>query len=75
MYMYILIFRNMDPVAQSDACPTCNQEVVGLILRYLSFVEIDHEIFSTVIFSHPLIQEGHLSLTGKRMGSEYWLTT
>ena len=32
-----------------------------------SFVEIDHEIFSTVILSLPLIQEGHLSVSGKRM--------
>ena len=32
-----------------------------------SFVEIDHEIFSTVILSLLLIQEGQLSVTGKRM--------
>ena len=32
-----------------------------------SFVEIDHEIFSTVIPSLPLIQEGQLSVSGKRM--------
>ena len=32
-----------------------------------SFVEIDHEIFSTVILSLPLIQEGHLSVSGQRM--------
>ena len=32
-----------------------------------SFVEIDHEIFSTVILSLPLIQEGQLSVSGKRM--------
>ena len=29
-------------------------------------VEIDHEIFSTVILSLPLIQEGQLSVSGKR---------
>ena len=29
--------------------------------RQHSFVEIDHEIFSTVILSLPLIQEGQLS--------------
>ena len=29
------------------------------------FVEIDHEIFSTVILSLPLIQEGQLSISGK----------
>ena len=34
-----------------------------------SFVEIDHEIFSTVILSLPLIQEGtcKLSVSGERM--------
>ena len=35
--------------------------------RQHSFVEIDHEIFSTVILSVPLIQEGQLSVSGKRM--------
>ena len=35
--------------------------------RQHSFVEIDHEIFSTVIPSLPLIQEGHLSVSGERM--------
>ena len=30
-------------------------------------MEIDDEIFSTVIFSLPLIQEGQLSVSGKRM--------
>ena len=35
--------------------------------RRHSFVEIDHEIFSTVILSLPLIQEGQLSVSGERM--------
>ena len=35
--------------------------------RQHSFVEIDHEIFSKVILSLPLIQEGQLSVSGKRM--------
>ena len=35
--------------------------------RQHSFVEIDHEIFSTVILSLPLIKEGQLSVSGKRM--------
>ena len=30
--------------------------------RQHSFMEIDHEIFSTVILSLPLIQEGQLSI-------------
>ena len=58
--------------------PTGDQEVagptaveVGNILscrgRQHSFVEIDHEIFSTVILSLPLIQEGQLSVSGERM--------
>ena len=35
--------------------------------RQHSFVEIDHEILSTVILSLPLIQEGQLSVCGERM--------
>ena len=35
--------------------------------RQHSFVEIDHAIFSTVILSLPLIQEGQLSVSGERM--------
>ena len=35
--------------------------------RQHTFVEIDHEIFSTVILSLPLIQEGQLSVSGERM--------
>ena len=35
--------------------------------RQHSFVEIDHGIFSTVILSLPLIQEGQLSVSGERM--------
>ena len=35
--------------------------------RQHSFVEIDHEIFSTVILSLSLIQEGQLSVSGKIM--------
>ena len=35
--------------------------------RQHSFVEIDHGIFSTAILSLPQIQEGQLSVSGKRM--------
>ena len=35
--------------------------------RKHSFVELDHEIFYTVILSLPLIQEGQLSVSGERM--------
>ena len=35
--------------------------------RQHTFVEIDHEIFSMVILSFQLIQEGQLSVSGKRM--------
>ena len=35
--------------------------------RQHSFMEIDNEIFSAVILSLPLIQEGQLSVSGERM--------
>ena len=55
-------------VAQLNACLTGDGR--GLDPRrgrQHSFVEIDHEIFSTVILSLPLIQEGQLSVSGERM--------
>ena len=57
-------------MAQLDGLLTSDQEVAGLILvgvRQHSFVEINHEIFSMVILSIPLIQEGQLSVSCKRM--------
>ena len=36
------------------------------VKQHSSF-EIDHEIFSTVILSLPLIQEGQLSVFGEKM--------
>ena len=36
-------------------------------LSAILFMEIDHEIFSMVNPSFPLIQEGQLSVSGKRM--------
>ena len=35
--------------------------------RQYSFVNIDLDIFSTIILSLPLIQEGQLSVSGKGM--------
>ena len=58
-------------VAQFDESPTSDQEVAGSAPsgRQHSFVEIDHELFSTVILSLSLIQEGQLSVSGERMCS------
>ena len=56
-------------MAQLDARPTSDQEVViqPQLDQQHSFMEIDHEIFSTDILSLPLIKEGQLSVSGKRM--------
>ena len=56
-------------MAQLDARPTGDQgsgfdPCRG---RQHSFMEIDHEIFSMVILSLLLIQEGQLSVSGERM--------
>ena len=52
-------------VALLDAHPTVDQDFVGSTPRgqQHSFREIDHEIFSTVILSLPLIHEGQLSVS------------
>ena len=52
-------------VDQSDAYLICDQEVLCSIPARSGV--IFHEIFSTVILSPPLIQEGQLSVSGERM--------
>ena len=49
--------------------PTVDQEVACSTPagRQHSFMEIDHEMFSTVILSLPLIEEGVLSVSGGGM--------
>ena len=54
-------------VAQLDAVLTGDQEVVGSTLAGSQHSFVDHGIFSAVILSFPLIQEGHLSVSGERM--------
>ena len=60
-------------MAQLDVRPPGDQEVadstpakIGNILSW-RLIKIDHEIFSTVILSLSLIQEGQLSVSGERM--------
>ena len=58
-----------DSVAQLDARPTGDQKGVGStppVGNILSW-RFDYEIFSTVILSLPLIQEGQLSVSSERM--------
>ena len=57
-------------VAQLDASSDWRSEGRGFNPhrgRQHSFVEIDHKIFSMVILSLQLIQEGQLSVSGERM--------
>ena len=60
----------MGHIVQSIGHLTEEPEIQGSILsQAYTFVNIDHEIFSTVIFPHLLIQEGQLSVTGESMGT------
>ena len=52
-------------VAQLDVRPTGDKEVAGLIRT--GSATFFHEIFSMVILSLALIQEGQLSVSGERM--------
>ena len=54
-------------VAKLDARLNGDQEVAGFDPRRVGYVETDEEIFSTVILSLLLIQEGQLSVSGLRM--------
>ena len=67
---YVFIVKLSASVAQLDAPSDWRPGGRGFNTRrgrQHSFVEIDHEIFSTVILSLPLIQEGQLSVSGERM--------
>ena len=68
--MYTPVNFGPASVAQLDAPPDWRPGGHGFNPcrgRQHSFVEIDHEIFSTVILSLLLIQEGQLSVSGERM--------
>ena len=70
MALIRLIFQELASVAQLDAPSDWRPGGCGFNPRrgrQHSSVEIDHEIFSTVILSLPLIQEGQLSVSGERM--------
>ena len=69
MYVHYLQVQLLASVAQLDAPSHRRPGGRGFNSRgrQHSFMEIDHEIFSTVILSLPLIQEGQLSVSGERM--------
>ena len=61
------IIQNIGPRWLSWMCsPTEDQEVAGSTPAEVSNI-LDHEIFSAVILSLPLIQEGQFSVSGERM--------
>ena len=63
------------PVAQLVTSLTADPGVASSIpTRSHTFMEIDHEITSTVILLLPLIQEGLLSVTSESMCTRYSLT-
>ena len=56
------------PTVQSVMSLIADQGVVGLIrVRFLTFMETDHEIFSMIILLLSLIQEGLVSVASKSM--------
>ena len=64
------------PLAQSITGLTADPGVASSILAQShTFMEIDHEIISTVIILLLLIQEGLLSVTSESMCMKYWLTS
>ena len=66
------ITRSREPVSVAQLDAPSNWRTGGRGFnprrsRQHSFMEIDHEIFSTVNLSLPLIQEGQLSVSGESM--------
>ena len=71
--MHLIII--LGSVGQLVGSPTAGPGIVSLIPAWShTFLEIDHEIISTVILL-LLIQEGLLSVTSESMCTKYWLTT
>ena len=67
---YMVFIHGPASVAQLDVPSDWRPGGHGFIPRrgrQYSFEEIGHKIFSTVILSLPLIQEGQLSVSGERM--------
>ena len=61
------------PIVQLVASLIADPGVMNSILAQPhTFVEIDHEVFSTAIHLQ-LVQEGLLSVTSESMCTEYWL--
>ena len=59
----------------ANICVTADPGVASLIPAWShTFIEIDHEIISTVILLFPLIQEGSLSVRRESMCTKNWLT-
>ena len=72
LIFFLFLQENVSPasVAQLDAASDWRPGGRGFNPRrgrQHSFVEIDHEIFSLVILSLSLIQEGQLSVSGEGM--------
>ena len=70
IWFYGEIWKRTASMAQLDAPSDWRPGCRGFNPRQgqqHSFMEIGREIFSTVILSLPLIQEGQLSVSGKRM--------
>ena len=62
-------------IVQSIASLIADPEVSSIPAQVGTFVEIDHEMFSTVILLHTLFQEGLLSVTSESMCTEFWFNT
>ena len=66
------MFKLPDTIAQSVASLVVDPGVVSLILALShTFVEIDREIFSTVIILLPMVQEVLLSVTSESICKEH----
>ena len=74
----MLLFSHAGPrsAVGTDACLTADPGVASSIpVRSLTFVEIDHEIISTVILIPSAdLFKGLLSVTSESMCTNYWLT-
>ena len=73
--MGVKLLSDTGPQSAVGNVSDCRARVVSSIQsRSHAFMQIDHEIISTIILIPSLIQEGLLSVTSEIMCMKSWLT-
>ena len=65
MRLFLQVLILVQTICKDDKNTACKERVNGMTYHVGTFMEIDHELISTVILLLPLMQEGLLSVTSE----------